>query len=73
MNTEIYEAEVAKSQQLTKFVISLIRAHFEPSSEPSFLEKSREVSKYMSRIGKYQLAAYIDCLNGDEKNTWVTM
>ena len=73
MNTETYEAEIAKSQQLTKFVISLIRAHFEPSSETSFLEESREVSKYMSQIGKDQLAAYIDCLNGDEKNVWVPM
>lgn len=73
MNTETYEAEVAKSQQLTKFVISLIRAHFEPSSETSFLEESREVSQYMSQIGEYQLASYIDCLNGDDKNVWVPM
>ena len=73
MNTETYEAEVAKSQQLITFVISLIRAHFEPSSENSFLEKSREVSKYLSQIGEDQLAIYIACLNGDEKDVWVPM
>lgn len=73
MNTATYESEVAKSQQLTKFVISLIRAHFEPSSETSFLEESRAVSQYMSQIGEEQLAIYINCLNGDDKNVWVPM
>lgn len=73
MNTETYQAEVAKSQQMTKFAISLIRAHYEPSSENSFLEASREVAKYFREIGNWQLAAYIDCLNGDEKNVWVPM
>ncbi len=69
MNTDEFD----KSQQLTKFALSLIREHFEPSSENSFLEKSREVSKYFREIGKDQLATYIDCLTGDEKNVWVPM
>ena len=72
MNQETYETEVAKSQQMTKFVLSLIREYFEPSSESSFLETSREVSKYMRKIGKDQLATYIDCLNGDEHDVYVS-
>ena len=73
MNMETYQAEVAKSQQLGKFAVSLIREHFDPSSENAFLELSREVSKYFRQIGKEQVAVYIDCLNGDEKNVWVPM
>ena len=73
MNTETYQAEVAKSQQITKLAINLIRAHYEPSSENSFLEASREVVKYFRETGNEQLAVYIDCLDGDEKNVWVPM
>ena len=68
MNTE-----KAESQKLNRLAINLIRAHYEPSFENSFLEASREAAKYFREMGNEQLAVYIDCLDGDEKNIWVPM
>ena len=82
MNTETYQAEVAKSKQLTKFAISLIRAHYEPDmmdtpdskeKKDAFLETSREVAAYFEQIGESQLSSYVKVLIGDDKNVWVPM
>ncbi len=66
-------AEKTESQKLTQLAINLIREHFEPSSENSFLEASRKAAKYFRETGNEQLAVYIDCLNGDEMNVFVPM
>lgn len=73
MNVKEYPTEIEKSQQLSKFAISLIREHFDPSSETSFLELSREVANYFREIGKDQIATFIDCQNGDCTKTFVPM
>jgi len=73
LNDAIYFPEAAKSQQLTKFCISLIRQHFDPSSETAFLETAREVAKYFRQIGKDDLATFIECEDGDCKDVWVPM
>ena len=82
MNTATYQSEVAKAKQLTKFAISLIRAHYEPDmmdtpdskdKKDAFLETAREVAKYFDQIKEYQLATYVRVLIGDERDVWVPM
>ena len=68
MNSETYFAECAKSQQLTKFAVSLIREHYEPSSENGFIEICRKVAEYFDQIGKYELASFVRAQIGDERS-----
>ena len=50
MNTETYQAECAKSNQLSKFAINLIRSHYEPNTENKFIDECRKVAEYFDKI-----------------------
>ena len=80
MDTETYKSDTAKINALTTFVISLIRAHYEPSTVvvdgreiDKFKYTTRQVSEYFEKIDNVQLYSYVRVLNGDDKNVWVPM
>ena len=73
MNVKQTQSKIAKSEQLSKFVISLIREHYDPTGKDSFLEISRKVADYFGQIKEYELASYVRILIGEDKNVFVPM
>lgn len=73
MNTETYQAECAKSNQLSKFAVNLIRAHYGTNIDDDFKEECRKVADYFDKIKEFQLATYVRVLIGDERDVWVPM
>lgn len=71
-----YLNELSKSKQLAKYVVSLIRAHYEPDNpdgKDEFRDLTRDIARYFDFTGDGQISSYIRVLNGDDKNVWVPM
>ena len=60
-------------EKLIKFVMSLIRAHYEPENDNDFDDVTEEIARYFDENGRNQLASYIQVLNGNDENVWVPM
>ena len=65
---------------LKRFIISLIRNHYEPDEAivekygvDAFKHTCDEVSKWFEEHGDSQLASFVRVLDGDDKNTFVPM
>ena len=66
-----YLNELSRSKQLAKYVVSLIRAHYEPDNldgKDDFRDLTRDIARYFGFIGDGKTSSYILVLNGDDKN-----
>lgn len=70
---DLPEINVDDNKDLIKFIMDLIRAHYEPSNCNEFDCISREIARYFDKNGRGQLASYIQILNGADKNVWIPM
>lgn len=65
---------------LKKFIISLIRAHYEPDERviekydvDDFKYTADKVARWFEEHGDSELAGYVRVLDGDDKNVFIPM
>ncbi len=67
------ETKSKSSDDMTRFAVNLIRAHYGTNIDDDFKEECRRIADHFDKNGNWQLASYVRVLIGDEKDVWVPM